>query len=136
MRLAFASLCLALILGATVSFGQQAPATSSHKVPATGRKRGEPRPEYRPAYSENKAEIINGSKTQTVVFDQGLPASAPGEKPLPNTAAKGQTPTPPITSSQIRVDVVNGRTSETQYFYWDQERQEGDPFAVEHSPPV
>jgi hypothetical protein len=124
------------MLGVTISFGQQAPATGSHKVATTRHKGEKARPEYRPAYSENKAEIINGSTTQTVVFDQELQASGSGEKPLPNAAAKGQTPAQAVAPSQIRVDVVNGRTIETQYFYWDPERQERDPFAVEDSPPV
>ena len=65
--------------------------------------KGAKRPAYRPEYTENSVEVINGASTKKVVFqsDKGTSASE---------SAKN-VPTP------LKVEVVNGTSTDTQYFY-------------------
>ena len=137
MRLAIASSGLGLVLVSTMLSGQQVPARNLHKEPpATKAHGGKPRPEYRPDYAQNKVEVINGATAHTVVFDEGHLASTPPGKEPAQKAVKGSAQTPTVAPSQVRVDVVNGMSSETEYFEWDPERQQGQPFGMEHARPV
>jgi len=61
---------------------------------------GAKRAAYRPEFTEHSVEVINGSSTKQIVFNE--------EKPDVN--AKGESP-------QMKVEVVNGASSDTQYFY-------------------
>ena len=59
------------------------------------------RPAYRPEYAEQHVEVINGDSTKQVVFnDEKKPAADVKSDP-----------------SQMKVEVVNGTASDTQYFY-------------------
>ena len=71
-------------------------------------RKGSKRPEYRPEYSENSVEVINGDATRKVVFHDDQ-ATTTLEKKLP--AGVKNAPTP------MKVEVVNGSSTETQYFY-------------------
>lgn len=71
-------------------------------------RKGKRRPEYRPEYSENSVEVINGDATRRVVFHDDQAASAPGKK-LPRGLKNAPTP--------MKVEVVNGSATDTQYFY-------------------
>jgi hypothetical protein len=62
---------------------------------------GAKRPVYRPEFTEHSVEVINGSSTKQVVLT---------EEKKPVGTAKGETP-------QMKVEVVNGTSSDTQYFY-------------------
>ena len=56
---------------------------------------------YRPEFTEHSVEVINGSSTKQVVFN---------EETKPDVTAKGESP-------QMKVEVVNGASSDTQYFF-------------------
>ncbi|HMG86294.1 MAG TPA: hypothetical protein VK574_11135 [Terracidiphilus sp.] len=62
---------------------------------------GAKRAPYRPEYSEHSVQVINGTSTKQVVFN---------EEKKPVGADKGE-------SAQMKVEVVNGTSSDTQYFY-------------------
>jgi hypothetical protein len=71
-------------------------------------RRGAKRPVYRPEYSENSVEVINGDATKKVVFQNDQVANTPRKK-LP--AGLKNVPAP------MKVEVVNGGQTDTQYFY-------------------
>jgi hypothetical protein len=62
---------------------------------------GAKRAAYRPEFTEHSVEVINGSSTKQIVFN---------EETKPDATAKGESP-------QMKVEVVNGASSDTQYFY-------------------
>jgi len=64
-------------------------------------RRGAKRAAYRPEFKENSVEVINGASTKHVVFN---------EDKKPAESGKEQ-------SSQMKVEVVNGTSADTQYFY-------------------
>lgn len=64
---------------------------------------------YRPEYTENSVEVINGNSTQKVVFHNEETATA-SPKSLAATMKDGPAP--------IKVEVVNGTATDTQYFYY------------------
>lgn len=135
MRLAFACSFLALIIGASISFGQALRTSSQESLAAKGGS-AKARREYRPEYAQNEIEVINGGTTHTVVFDEGRLASSPSEKAPPQNIRKDRAQPPTIAPFQLRVDVVNGMSSETQYFNWDPERQRELEGGAEHARPV
>jgi hypothetical protein len=98
-----------------------AQATSHHR-PAKGRHSkasshgGAKRPAYRREYTQNSVEVMNGESTQKVVFNNDQ-ASSGARK---NAAAGENTPAP------LKVEVVNGTASDTQYFYGNSGRQGSD----------
>ncbi len=55
---------------------------------------------YRPEFTEHSVEVINGSSTKQIVFNDKKP----------DDTAKSD-------SAQMKVEVVNGASSDTQYFY-------------------
>lgn len=63
---------------------------------------------YRPEYTENSVEVINGESTKKVVFHNDEIATA-SAKNLPATMKDAPAP--------IKVEVVNGASTDTQYFY-------------------
>jgi hypothetical protein len=81
----------------------------------TAARRGKKRPEYRPEYSENSVEVMNGDATNKVVF-QNDQAPAPAAKKLP--AGVKNEPRP------MKVEVVNGTSTDTQYFYENRQNNE------------
>jgi len=95
---------------------RQSSVQSPHKAATRHRKsyrhlkvarKGAKRPEYRPEYKENSVEVINGEATKKVVFqDEHATAST---KNVPR--ALKNVPSP------MKVEVVNGSSSDTQYFY-------------------
>jgi hypothetical protein len=62
---------------------------------------GAKRAAYRPEFTEHSVEVINGSSTKQIVLTED-------KKPV--GTAKGESP-------QMKVEVVNGTSSDTQYFY-------------------
>jgi hypothetical protein len=136
MRLAFASSCLTVILGAGIAFGQQPPGTGSHRSQMTQGENGKARREYRPEYAQNKIEVINGEATKTVVFDEANLARSSSEKAPPQDIRKRRALSTAVAPSPFRVEVVNGMSSETQYFDWDPERQQRLGGGGEHARPV
>lgn len=137
MRLVRMALGLPLVLGPMVVAGQQAqPATvqkpahaavkqssaqPSHAAKTTQkgsfhaarRRRSRAaarakRAAYRPEYTENSVEVINGDSTKKVVFHNDEIATASG-KNLPATMKDAPAP--------MKVEVVNGASTDTQYFY-------------------
>ncbi|MGA9585133.1 MAG: hypothetical protein WBQ95_07380 [Terracidiphilus sp.] len=146
MRLTFVRCILPLAFVSTMSIGQEAkPPSTQQSTPQTAvkgsvtpsaqtkvaqtpkthhrvtRKRysksasGAKRPEYRPEYTQNSVEVINGASTKKVVFDShnDVPASA--------STKKAQAP--------MKVEVMNGTSTDTQYFYAGNEQAH-----VPHSP--
>ena len=61
------------------------------------------RPVYRPEYTQNSVEVINGASTKKVVFHS--------DKNVPANGTTMNAPAP------LRVEVVNGSSTDTQYFY-------------------
>lgn len=144
MRLTFARCILPLALVSPVAFGQQS--TSETTVKATqvatpqnthakaaqttaplhrstkgkhakaSNRKDAKRPAYRPEYTQNSVEVMNGASTQKVVFNNDLASSRAGK----NTVAGKNMPAP------LKVEVVNGTASDTQYFYGDNGRQGSD----------
>jgi len=136
--------CLPLVLGPALLAAQQAPpsqkpaqtntvkqsseqtahhATTTHKSAHRGarsrhvkasRRRGK-RPEYRPKYKENSVEVINGDATKKVTFHEDEPAQASKK-----TARAGLKNAP----APLKVDVLNGTATDTQYFYGQDEQNE------------
>ncbi len=138
MRLTFVGWSLALTLVSTMAFGQQATsgttakpsqsgavksstaqknakvgqtATTHHRSTKSKRlkastRRGAKRHAYRPEYTQNSVEVMNGASTQKVVFQNNEAASgAPKNAPAP-----------------LKVEVVNGTATDTQYFFAGNER--------------
>lgn len=125
-------MCLPLVLGPLIGAAQQAqpsvtqkpaqtPAAKQSSAAVTGHKtshraarrrhaarKGAKRRAYRPEYADNTVEVINGSSTNKVVF-HNEPAAKASNKKLP--AALKDVPQP------MKVEVVNGNSTDTQYFY-------------------
>jgi len=139
MRLFANCLSLPLLLAATFLAGQQ-PQSGSANNPArntsakqpsaaaakkttahhAGKKHskassrnGKKRAAYRPEYTENSVQVINGDATKKVVFQDDQPASAKSEPKQAKNA-----PPPPI-----KVEVMNGSSTDTQYFSGNQDEQ-------------
>ena len=70
-----------------------------HSKSASGAKR----PAYRPEYTQNSVEVINGASTKKVVFES--------HKDVPESASTKNAPAP------MKVEVMNGTSTDTQYFY-------------------
>jgi hypothetical protein len=83
---------------------------------------GAKRAAYRPEYTDNTVEVINGDATKKVVFHNEQPATA-SAKNLP--AALKNAPPP------MKVEVVNGTTTDTQYF-----NDQGQQVAADSKQPV
>ena len=77
------------------------------------------RAEYRPEYSQNSVEVMNGASTQKVVFHDDEPAKG---------SRKNAGPAP------MKVEVVNGTSRDTQYFAAGQGTGQSNP--AEHKQPV
>jgi hypothetical protein len=134
MQLTFLKASLPIVLGAALMAGQQgkpasmaqspqpsavkqssapsvqpkiAHTTKAHHRVARKRngkashRKGAKRAAYRPEFKENSVEVINGASTKRVVFN---------EDKKPAVSGKEQ-------SSQMKVEVVNGASADTQYFY-------------------
>jgi hypothetical protein len=67
------------------------------------------RPAYRPEYSRNSVEVINGNSTKNVVFQN--------EQQTALAANSAATPRNARRPSPMKVEVMNGSTTDTQYFY-------------------
>jgi len=65
-------------------------------------RKGAKRAAYRPEFTEHSVEVINGSSTKQIVFND--------EKKPDDSAAKSD-------PAQMKVEVLNGASSDTQYFY-------------------
>jgi hypothetical protein len=68
----------------------------------SSRKKGAKRRAYRPEYKQNAVEVINGSTTRRVVFDDKKTTETAKNQPLP-----------------LKVEVLNGNAADTRYFYVD-----------------
>lgn len=132
-RLIAICLSLPLVLGAAVAGGQEAGTaksaaqnssakqqstaskkmTTSHHAAKKHRKasarKGTKRSAYRPEYSDNSVEVINGDAAKKVVFhDDQAAASA--------KAAPRQSKKAPAGAVPMKVEVMNGSSTDTQYF--------------------
>jgi hypothetical protein len=91
---------------------------AARKVQAVHRK-GAKRRVYRREYNQNSVEVMNGASTQKVVFHDSEPASGRGKDRLP---------------APLKVEVVNGTSTDTQYFAAgqavQQNRSEAHPVVV------
>ena len=74
------------------------------KYHKTANKKGAKRNDHRPDYQQNAVEVINGSSAQRVVFN---------DEEKPGESAKAEL-------SELKVEVVNGTSTDTRYFYLDQ----------------
>jgi Tfp pilus assembly protein FimT len=74
------------------------------------------RPAYRPEYTQNSVEVMNGESTQKIVFNSDQAASGSRK----DVSAVKTSPAP------LKVEVVNGASTDTQYFYGDNGRQGSD----------
>ena len=131
MQLTFLKASLPIVLGAALMAGQEGKPASKAQFPQASavkqssaqakiahttkarhrvaRKRhgkashrkGVKRAAYRPEFKENSVEVINGASTKRVVFN---------EDKKPAESGKEQ-------SSQMKVELVNGTSADTQYFY-------------------
>jgi hypothetical protein len=132
-RLVALCLSLPLALGSALVAGQQTPpgtaqkpaANPAAKQPGTaGAKqatshhakkkhskalahKGNKRAPYRPEYRDNSVEVINGDATKRVVFHDEQAAAAAKKE----ANAKKNAPPPPM-----KVEVMNGSSTNTQYF--------------------
>ena len=79
-------------------------------------RRGSKRAAYRPEYTQNSVEVINGASTQKVVFHS-------------DQAASGSAKNAP---APLKVEVLNGASTDTQYFAQGQDV----PVAPESKRPV
>lgn len=70
----------------------------------TADKNGAKRADYRPEFTQNSVEVINGDTTRKVVF---------ADETKPGEPSKGA-------PSQLKVEVMNGNSTDTRYFYVDQ----------------
>jgi len=87
--------------------------STSHRSWKTAARKGAKRPDYRPEYSEDSVEVINGDATRKVVFHDEPPAATAKNVP----AALKNAPAP------MKVEVVNGTSTDTRYFYDNGEDQ-------------
>jgi hypothetical protein len=72
------------------------------------------RPEYRPDYGGSSVEVINGDATKRVVFNEDRQTAET------KSAPKAMKDAP----SAMKVEVINGSSADTQYFYGnDREEQ-------------
>jgi hypothetical protein len=138
MRLTYVSWSLPLALVSTMAFGQQTTASPTQQSAANpssaqnthakagqttpvhhrarsrrskaSSRRGGKRPAYRPEYTQNSVEVMNGASTQKVVFHK-------------DEVASGSTKNKP---APLKVEVVNGTATDTQYFSGDSGRQGQD----------
>lgn len=132
-------MCLPLVLGPALAAGQQtqpptplkpaqtpaakhpsASATRHSTSPRTARRKrparkGARRAAYRPAYTQNTVEVITGNETRRVVFEK------------PKSADEGAKSTP----GALKVEVINGNATDTQYFYGN-----GQETAIRNAPVV
>jgi hypothetical protein len=136
MRLIAICLSLPLVLGAALAGGQEAQpgtaksaaqntsakqqssaskkVTTSHHARKKHRKasahKGTKRVAYRPEYSDNSVEVINGDAAKKVVFhdDQAAAVSAKAGPRQAKKAIAGPVP--------MKVEVMNGSSMDTQYF--------------------
>jgi hypothetical protein len=69
---------------------------------------------YRPDYTENTVEVINGGSTNKVVFHNEA-APPPTAKTSSKSIKNGPQP--------MKVEVVNGSSTDTQYFYGSGQQQ-------------
>jgi hypothetical protein len=140
MRLVAICMSLPLVLGSTIMAGQQSktpaaqnpvlnaaeatagarvtgqaskkPATRHHskkKQAKTAKHDAAKRPAYRPEYGRNSVEVINGNSTKNVVFQNEQPTALAANSPA--TSRNANRPSP------MKVEVMNGSTTDTQYFY-------------------
>ena len=77
---------------------------------------GAKRHPYRPEYMQNSVEVMNGESTQKVVFNNDEAVQGTRKK----AAAGKNVPAP------LKVEVVNGTASDTQYFYGNSGRPGSD----------
>ena len=132
-------MCLPLVLGPVLGASQQTQPSTTQKpaqttvtkqlsASVTGRKtshrtarrrhaarKGAKRAAYRPEYADNSVEVITGNETRRVVF----------QKPKP--ADEGARSTP----GALKVEVINGNATDTQYFYGN-----GQETAIRNAPVV
>jgi hypothetical protein len=97
----------------SVNAPERAQKTTAHpsarsKYRKAASKKSAKRNDYRPDYNQNAVEVMNGSSTSRVVFDD--------EKNTPE-AAKAD-------PSQLKVEVVNGNSTDTRYFHLDENAQQ------------
>ncbi len=78
-------------------------------------RKGVKRAAYRPEFKEDSVEVINGSSTNHVVFNEGKKPAESGKEQ----------------SSQIKVEVVNGTSTDTQYFYAGNDKRAQNAAAIE-----
>jgi hypothetical protein len=64
-------------------------------------RKGAKRRAYRREYTQNSVEVMNGASTEKVVFHDSKPADGRGKNNLP---------------APMKVEVVNGNSTDTQYF--------------------
>lgn len=77
-------------------------ARSKYAARNAKRRKGSKRPAYRPEFTQNTVEVINGASTQKVVFNNQKPGEQTKNEP-----------------SQLKVEVMNGTSTDTRYFYVD-----------------
>jgi hypothetical protein len=118
-------MCLPLVLGPVLAAAQQTQPSTAQKPAQTtvtkpssasvhktshraARRRhskasrtGAKRATYRPEYTQNSVEVISGNETRHVVFETPKPADE-GTKSTPGA---------------LKVEVMNGTSTDTQYFY-------------------
>lgn len=120
-RLIAILLSFPLVLGSAAAWAQPAQSKPSHEATTNRvithhpRKRhskvsahkGTKRAAYRPEYKENSVEVINGNSSKKVVFN------GEQQNALSKNAPKGMKTVP----SPMRVEVMNGASTDTRYFY-------------------
>jgi hypothetical protein len=80
--------------------------------------KGAKRAQYRPDYHENSVQVINGDATKQVVFHDEKAEATPKRN---LRAASKKAPT------AMKVEVLNGASTDTQYFYDDGKKQQEAP---------
>lgn len=137
-------ICLPLVLGPVMMLGQQTQpgttqktsqttavhrtaahhkATHRHHRRARTAHKGAKRAAYRPEYTDNAVEVINGNATSKVVFHNEPPAQK--ARKVSGSVGNGS-------AQPMKVDVVNGSATNTQYFYGNGQEQ----VAVRNKPVV
>jgi hypothetical protein len=83
--------------------------TVASKHSKTSSRSSAKRPAYRPEYTQHSVEVMNGATTQRIVFSNDQAASGSSKD------------TPALTNGRapLKVEVVNGNATDTQYFYGD-----------------
>jgi hypothetical protein len=136
--------CLPLVLAPLLVAGQQAQSTTASKPEqastvkqpsanapqntakgSKGRRaahkrhsrkhKGAKRAQYRPDYHENSVQVINGDATKQVVFHDDKAEAAPKRNVR---ASSKKAPAP------MKVEVLNGTSTDTQYFYDNGQNQQ------------